>query len=248
MILQTTEHPSIWRTFDPRVLIITATGFSFLFALCETWWVLFAGLLLGLAAVILSPFGWRDTARRIVIVNVFILLVSITIPLGVPGDVTFRIGPWEYTAQGLERAGIITLRTNAILLTIYGLIGSIEIVSLGHALSHLRVPAKLIQVLLFTVRYLNTVHLEYLRLRSAMKMRGFHPRANRHTYRTLGNLVGMLLVRSIDRSDRILDAMKCRGFRGHFYVLDHFHFARRDAAFATAAALCFSVMAWGAWS
>ena len=61
-----------------------------------------------------------------------------------------------------------------------------------------------------------------------MKMRGFRPRMNWHTYRTYGYLVGMLLVRSLERSERIVAAMKCRGFRGRFYLLDHFAFSSAD--------------------
>ncbi len=57
-----------------------------------------------------------------------------------------------------------------------------------------------------------------------MKVRGFRPHMDRHTYRSMGNLFGMLLVRAYDRSQRILAAMKCRNFQGRFYLLDHFHF------------------------
>ncbi len=97
---------------------------------------------------------------------------------------------------------------------------------LGHALAHLHVPRKLAHLLLFTVRYLDVLEREYRRLRAAMKVRSFRPRMNRHTYRAYGYLVGMLLVRSFDRSERVLAAMKCRGFRGRFYLLDHFAFCR----------------------
>ena len=55
---------------------------------------------------------------------------------------------------------------------------------------------------------------------------------NRHTYRAYGYLVGMLLVRSLDRSERIVAAMKCRGFRGRFYLLDHFAYSLHDLGFA----------------
>ena len=82
---------------------------------------------------------------------------------------------------------------------------------LGHALGHLHVPRKLAHLLLFTVRYLDVLDREYRRLRAAMKVRSFRPRMSLHTYRAYGYLVGMLLVRSFDRSERMLAAMKCRG-------------------------------------
>ena len=35
-------------------------------------------------------------------------------------------------------------------------------------------------------------------------------------------LIGMLLVKSFDRADRIRKAMLCRGFHGEYYLLSHF--------------------------
>ncbi|MEM9634943.1 MAG: cobalt ECF transporter T component CbiQ, partial [Pseudomonadota bacterium] len=52
-----------------------------------------------------------------------------------------------------------------------------------------------------------------------------------------GYLVGMMLVRSIDRSERILSAMKCRGFTGTIPLLDTMRFSRRDVHFASCAVL-----------
>jgi cobalt/nickel transport system permease protein len=60
---------------------------------------------------------------------------------------------------------------------------------------------------------------------------------NRHTYRSFGYLVGMLLVGSLDRSQRVIAAMKCRGFRGRFHVFDHFSWHRRDTLFAVVSAV-----------
>ena len=42
----------------------------------------------------------------------------------------------------------------------------------------------------------------------------------------------MLLVRSLERAERVLCAMKCRGFSDRFPVLDALHFRRIDAGLA----------------
>ena len=75
-----------------------------------------------------------------------------------------------------------------------------------------------------------------------VKTRGFRPRMDWHTYRSYGYLVGMLLVRSLDRSQRVLAAMKCRGFRGRFYLLDHFAATRYDLGFSLAAGLILAAL------
>jgi cobalt/nickel transport system permease protein len=69
-----------------------------------------------------------------------------------------------------------------------------------------------------------------------METRAFRPGYNLHTFRSFGNLFGLLLVRSLDRSERVLAAMKCRGFQGRFYILHAFAWMRRDTVFSVCAA------------
>jgi cobalt/nickel transport system permease protein len=108
-------------------------------------------------------------------------------------------------------------------------------------------PEKLAHLLLFTVRYIDVLRREYGRLRLAMRVRGFRPRMSLHTYRAYGCLVGMLLARSLERSERIVAAMKCRGFRGRFYLLDHFTFSPRDLGFAAGASAVLAAVAFLEW-
>jgi cobalt/nickel transport system permease protein len=92
-------------------------------------------------------------------------------------------------------------------------------------------PPKLTTLLLFTVRYTAVLRQEYARLRRAMDARCFAPRPNGHTLRSLGHLVGMLLVRGFERSERILGAMKCRGYSGRVPLAAVTSFGWRDFAF-----------------
>jgi cobalt/nickel transport system permease protein len=82
---------------------------------------------------------------------------------------------------------------------------------------------------------------EYHRLINAMKMRGFKPRTDMRTYRAYSYLVGMLLIRSFNRSKRILQAMRCRGFKGKFYILHHYEMKRYDYAVG-GSSLAFSIL------
>ena len=51
-----------------------------------------------------------------------------------------------------------------------------------------------------------------------MAIRAFRPSFSLHTMRSFGALVGMLLVRALDRSERVYNAMKLRGFSDRFRV------------------------------
>ncbi len=218
---------------DPRARLVAAVALSVMLAAALDLAVLGLGLAVAILALVPSGLPLRVVLRRLLPLNVLILLMGMVLLM---------------TADGPLLAATIALKGNAIVLTLLVLLGSLEATTLGHTLSHLRVPDKLTQLLLFTVRYLDVLHREYLRLRAAMKIRGFRPRMDRHTYRAYGYLVGMLLVRSFDRAERIVAAMKCRGFRGRFYLLDHFHFSRRDVPFCIASIALISAMAVLEWT
>ncbi|MFN2187139.1 MAG: energy-coupling factor transporter transmembrane component T family protein, partial [Candidatus Promineifilaceae bacterium] len=135
------------------------------------------------------------------------------------------------TRKGRLLALTIFLRSHIVVIVLLALVGTLDAVTLGHALAQLRLPDKLVHLLLFTVRYLGVLHEEYGRLRQAMRTRGFKARSDLYSWRVLGWMMGMLLVRSLERSQRIHDAMKCRGFNGRFYLIDGRSWRRGDTLF-----------------
>jgi cobalt/nickel transport system permease protein len=227
------------RHIDPRARIVVAVVFSLITAEVRSFAALAVALAASLTVAAFSGFPAKTLARRLLPLNILILLLAIWLPLSISGKPVAAIGPVCFSQQGLLLAAKIAIKGNAIVLAVLVLIGTMEVNTLGHALSHLRVPAVLAHLFLFTVRYIDVLHVEYTRLRGAMKVRCFRPRMDRHTYRSLGNLLGMILVRGYDRSERILAAMKCRGFQGRFYLLDHFTFQRRDVVFSYISVLIF---------
>ncbi|NQT37607.1 MAG: cobalt ECF transporter T component CbiQ [Planctomycetes bacterium] len=242
------QGESVIHRIDPRARVVVAAVYAVLVAMAVRLDVLGVALGVAAATVAAARLPWRDVLGRLIPLNVFMLLLLVTLPLTSGGEPLFSVGPVGVSRQGLRLAATIAIKGNAIVLALVALLATVEVTALGHALSHLRVPDKLTWLLLFSVRYIDVIHREYRRMAAAMKVRGFRPRANLHTYRTYGHLVGMLLVRSFDRADRVLAAMKCRGFQGRFYVLDHFHFSRRDAAFTLTAGVVLLLMAVAEWT
>ncbi len=218
---------------DPRARILLALAFSFLVAFSRAWPVLGTGLGIGIVLVSMAGIPGGALAKRLARLNLFLAVVLLLAPVTVPGRSAFDVGPLQYSIDGFLWSIRLILRANAIVLTFTGLMGTIELFTLGHALQHLRVPGKLIHLFMFTLRYLDVLHHEYVTLLSAMKVRAFRPRMNLHTYSSYGYLLAMLLVRSLERSERVMAAMKCRGFRGRFHVFRHFVFRRRDWVFCS---------------
>ncbi|WP_421904530.1 cobalt ECF transporter T component CbiQ [Mameliella sp.] len=217
---------------DPRVRILSAVAYGVFVVALDSLIALSAALALSLTLLALSRLPPGKTLKRVAMVDGFILFMLALLPFTVPGDPIFTL--WGYPAswQGLARAIQIGLTANAVVLALITLVGTMEPVTLGHALYRLKAPETLVHLLMFTIRYVEVLRQEYLRLRAAMKVRGFRPGTNWHSYRSFGYLVGMMMVRAIERSERLLGAMKCRGFSGRIVLLQEFRCTRADALFA----------------
>ena len=228
---------------DPRVKVVLAALFSAVVALADNYACLIVASCVAITLLLIARLSLKQVLLRLLAVNTFILFLWLFLPFTYGGEEIFSIGPLNATREGIAYASLITIKSNAIVLALIALIATIPIITLGHALSHLGVPDKLIHLFFFTIRYLQVLHLEYDRLRDAMKVRGFRPRSNMHTYKSLANLIGMLLIKSLDRADRIRKAMTCRGFHGKFYLLSHFELKRTDMAMLVCMVLVISAMA-----
>ena len=127
------------------------------------------------------------------------------------------------------------------------LVATMTVDTLGHTLNRLRLPDKMVHLILITYRYLFVLEQEYQRLIRAMKIRNFHPKTNLHSYRTYAYLVGMLFVRASERARRVHSAMICRGFSGRFFSLRQFAPNRLNPVFSFGATLSLLLLATLEW-
>jgi cobalt/nickel transport system permease protein len=239
---QALKHQASWiDDLDARVRVVYAA----LFALVVVSSVKFLPVLLGLTfAFVLvkaSKLNIKRTLRRVVAMDLFMLTLICVLPFTTPGDTMFTLFGLPASWQGLSHALLITLKANAVLLVLFSLVATMSASTFGHALAHLKVPDKLVHLLLFLVRYLDVISQEYKKMRRAMQARAFVMGTNFHTWKSIGYLFGMLLIRSIERAERILGAMKCRGFCGRFYLNDEMKISPLDRRFS-ALFLCFLIL------
>lgn len=186
-----------------------------------------AGVLVMLAR--LEP---RAVALRLLRVEGFLLALLLFLPFTVPGEPVLTLGPISASREGLLRAFLLVVKINACMLACTALLGTMEPVRLGRALAGLGAPLRFVHLFLFVVRYVALFDAELRRLREAMRARGFVARSGRHGWRTFGNLAGMLLVRALDRAERVDEAMRCRGFAGRLPLLAGERLAGHDLRFA----------------
>jgi cobalt/nickel transport system permease protein len=219
---------SVIHGLDPRARIVTAFTFSAVVAVCDRFAALAVAVGVYVVLVLTARLSLKRVFAMLIIVNGLILFLWLVLPFTFDGTPRFTVGPLTATREGIAYAAVITLKSNAIITALMALVATMPIFTIGRAMRHLRVPPTMTYLFLFTYRYIHVIYAEYQRLMRAIKIRGFRPATNMHTYRTYAYLVGMILVKSHDRSQRVRAAMLCRGFQGRFFDLSEFVFRSSD--------------------
>jgi cobalt/nickel transport system permease protein len=219
---------------DPRLRVVFAFLFSGLTAILNQFPAAFFALLPAVGLIGLARLPVRKVLARLAVVNGLVVFIWLVLPWTYEGTPVLEIGPLVIFSEGLRLCALITIKSNAIILALIALTSTMPIATLGYALHHLRLPDKLVYLLLMTYRYIFVIEAEYQQLARAARVRCFTPGTNLHTYKTYAYLVGMLFVRASARAQRVHQAMICRGFEGKFYCLHEFAFTRSDWAWTCA--------------
>lgn len=221
------------KQLDPRVGLISVFLVAFCLVTVNHFHTVFIAFLIVIGVLFSARLPLRPVAKRLLAFEGFILVLVLFLPFSmtsvVPDGQLF--GVFDYHQTGIDKALLIFFRANAIVILTLILIATKEPEQIGHAFARLGMPDKLVQLFLMTTRYVAVLAQEYRRLRNAMRARAFQPSSNLHSWRSYGWLLGMLLVRSLERSGRVLDAMRCRGYQGKYAVLDSSHWRRQDTFF-----------------
>jgi cobalt/nickel transport system permease protein len=229
---------------DPRVRLLAATAFAFVVVSLGAMPAILAALLIAVSAVLVARVPVATLFRRLLALDALMLMVVVTLPFAIPGEPIVQWGGLAASREGVLRAVEVLAKANAVMLMLLALLHGVSAPAMAHALQRLGVPDRLVHILFFTIRYIETVRAEYQRLRRAMAARAFRPRTDCHTWRSLGWLVGMLLVRSFERAERVLAAMKCRGFDGRLVTSTHFRLCAIDWTLAATSGLLVVMLLW----
>ncbi|MDQ0287259.1 cobalt/nickel transport system permease protein [Desulfofundulus luciae] len=212
---------SFMHRLDPRVKVVAVVGFVALSTMLtsRTALALAAGFLLVLTAA--ARLHLRQLVSRLLWLLPFAGIMIFLFPFIIPGEPFWR---WEWgiltltaTREGWQHALMLSLRVFAAVLAVNFLMATTGLRRVLEALSFFRVPAVFIQLIEFSIRYIYVVGDELRRMKTARTARGFVPGRHlfhRHTFRTLGQTIAVLFIRSWERGERIYHAMLARGYSG----------------------------------
>ena len=112
----------------------------------------------------------------------------------VPREVPWQLGPLTLAPSGLHLAALLLLKSLTVVALMLTLLATAPIQTTFAAAHQLHVPGLLVHLVLLTYRFIFLAADEFARLRIALRVRGFRNRANLHSYRTVGQVAGTLLV------------------------------------------------------
>ncbi len=231
------------RTFvhrlDPRVKILVSFAFI-LFVVSLPKYELSALMPFFIYPVFLMNAGdipFKAIAKKVLFISPFAIFIGIFNPLL---DTEIMLTPFGIPVTGgwlsflsILVKFILTVSTALLLIAVTSFPGICE------ALERLKLPKLFVIQLLFLYRYLFVLLDVSLRMIRAREARSFGKRGKE--IKTFIRLISVLLVRSIERAERIYQAMLSRGFRGEIKVLRRHKLGYRDIAFAAVSVSLFYI-------
>jgi cobalt/nickel transport system permease protein len=249
------ERESSVHRLDPRTKLLVALGLIVTVSLLPFGrWAYYALIWVAVLAVShVAQIGPGPVIRRSFVALPF-ALAALALPFTVPGVVIGHLPlvGWPISLEGLVRAGSIVVKSWVSVQIAILLVMTTPLPDLLWALRSLRVPGVLVSIVSFMYRYLFVMADEAGRLLRARASRSAarlgHRAGNTVLWRgrVAGFMVGSLMLRSFERSERIYHAMAARGYMGELRNVESHGFTRRDGwVLACAGAFVFTVLLGG---
>jgi cobalt/nickel transport system permease protein len=135
--------------------------------------------------------------------------------------------------ENYELALLVFLRSNFILLFVLMIFQGKDEFSIAIAMQRLHLPHKLTSIFFFTAKSIFLIKREFTLFKNTLHVRGFIPKTNLLTYKTMAGFVGILFIKALERSLWLQKAMHLRGFCGEVYTLEaHQDFSAYDTLLA----------------
>lgn len=230
------DSPVHW--WDPRLKLVGLMALALSFAFVTELWLLPAMLAVSLALCAVAKLPFSFLLSRLRYPGIFIFILAVILPFLSGETVLLQLGPLALREEGSLEMLMVVGRFTAIVTLAVILFGTAPVLTTIKAMRALGLPALLADMTLFSYRYIEEIGSDLSRMRRAVRLRGFRAlRLNRRNLSVLASLVGSLLVRSYERSDRVYQAMILRGYgqpRSHGH---DFRATARDVAALSAVLL-----------
>ncbi|VVB72886.1 Energy-coupling factor transporter transmembrane protein EcfT [uncultured archaeon] len=205
---------SIIHVWDPRARIVSMSLLIVSITSLQSLYLALLGFALALGFLIISRIPLKLALRSLKWPVLFLAPFLLILPFTVQGDSELSFSFIAISHQGMALGALIFLKGLAAVALAQVMLGCCPFTASALALRDLGLPDTLVQIFLFSYRYIDLLSQELHSVFRSISARGFEMQSSRRTARVYGNAFGTLLLRSFARSERMFLAMLSRGYYG----------------------------------
>ncbi|MDJ1176057.1 cobalt ECF transporter T component CbiQ [Roseofilum capinflatum] len=201
--------------WEPRCKLIGLMGLIFSFSGIQSLVLLPVMLAITWILYMISQLPWSFLRQRLRYPGWFLLGIVIFLPFIAGETVLWEWGLVSLRLEGCLAVVLISVRFVCILVVALILFGTAPFLTMIKAMGQLGLPLVLGDMMLLSYRYLTEFGDRLKTLKMASRLRGFDGKhLSWRQIQTLAALMGTLLVRTYEQSERVYQAMRLRGY-GH---------------------------------
>ncbi len=204
--------------WEVRHKLVGLLALIFSFSFIRELWLLPLVILVSVVIYRMSQLSLAYYWSRIRLPGLFLLMLALMLPFGAGSTVLARVGPLALKLEGSLSVLLIAVKFLCIFSLVLVLFAGTPLQKMVGALRSLGLPALLAEMLIFTNRYIYQLLTDLRQTQVAAGLRGFKGRSVK-ALKPLAYIVGTLLVRSHNQSERVFQAMTLRGYGEESLVL-----------------------------
>jgi len=203
-----TAIPKWAKSWEPRAKLIAAVFYIFSVISFTNLPVVFIAFIFAFIGLVWMRISLILLLKRYLIIAPFLMLM--TVPLLFNIDLSFH-------TQNVDFILLIVMKALTSMTVITIILDSQTLEQFMNSLAGLKIPAVFITVLILSYRYVFLFLDDIQKMQTAAKSRFFRGGIGISKLKVYGQLTAALLSRSIERADRMYEAMASRCFTGKLY-------------------------------
>ncbi|MGN9164318.1 cobalt ECF transporter T component CbiQ [Tissierellaceae bacterium HCP3S3_D8] len=214
-----TDRDSWLHRWEPRTKIISCITMIFGLVFLKTPKLLIASYIILTIIVLYMGFSIKGLLKRTSYILPFIILMSIPILIS---------GGLPPSQERIDLVLLLAFKGLNALYIMFIMFFSQPIPDLLNSLAYMKLPDFFISIVFLSWRYVFLLGENFSKLYKSLVSRLFRPSIHRESLKTYGQIMGGILIKSIDTSDKVYRAMVSRGFDGRMPISEPRRIGRMD--------------------
>ena len=206
---------SVVHRMNPMTKVIVVLAMVISVAVVKNLNMAIFTLLLSFLMILAAKLPIGFVARRILSPFLFILLFAAALLLsGGDGEILWSAGFLDITKESATNAALVLVRGTAAIIMLTVLLATTRFDVIIKVLYDLKMPVFLLQILMFSYRFIFVFSDELESMKNSMASKGFRPNLSLRMFSSVSNMLGMLLIKSFERGDEVYRSMVAKGYTG----------------------------------